>query len=183
MSRLAELTRETMSEAQRRVWDTALGGQRTPAFGLHNAWLRSPELAARLIETGLFLRQHLALSPRHRELAILIIVRRSNCAFAWVRHESLARDAGLDGETLAALAAGAKPAFADPTDDLVYQITDQLDRSRRLDDDLYARAVAELGEQALAELVAVAGYYVMAAMTLNTFDVRLAAGDAAPFSG
>ena len=172
MSRLADLSPAAMSEAQRRIWRTALKGERTAAFGLHNAWLRSPELAARLIDTGLFLREQLSLAPRCRELTILIMVRRSNCAFAWVRHENLARDAGIDDAVLVELAAGQKPHFADGTDELVYEICDQLDRTRALNDALYARAVATLGEQALAELVAVAGYYVMAAMTLNAFDVQ-----------
>ena len=58
----------------------------------------------------------------------------------------------------------------------------KLDRSRTLDDDLYQQAVDRLGEQALTELIAVAGYYVMVAMTLNAFAVRLAPGDPAPFS-
>lgn len=179
MGRLSELTPQTMSAAQRRVWQASLAGEKTPAFALHNAWLRSPELAARLIDTGLFLREHLSLAPRLRELAILIIAQRSNCAFAWVRHEGLARDAGIDADTLSALAAGRRPVFADPTDALVHDVCDQLERSRSLDDDIYQRAVAALGEQQLAELIAVAGYYVMAVMTLNAFNVRPAG--AAPF--
>lgn len=172
MGRLTELTSEAMTEAQRRVWHNSLNGQRSLAFGLHNAWLRSPELAGRLIDTGLFLREHLTLAPRLRELAILIIARRSDCAFAWARHEDLAREAGIEPGTLSALAAGQRPTLTDPTDKLVYDICDRLDRTRTLDDEIYRRSVASLGEQALSELVTVVGYYVMATMTLNAFDVR-----------
>jgi 4-carboxymuconolactone decarboxylase len=182
MSRLAELTPKTMTPAQRRVWDDVVGGQRTAAFGLHNAWLRSPELAEQLIGNGLVFRERLALPARFRELAILTMVRRSNCAYAWKRHESLALDAGVEGGVLASLAAGEQPTFADPGDKIVYDVCDQLDRSRTLDDELYRRAVGHLGEQALTELIAVAGYYVMVAMTLNAFAVPLAEGDAHPFS-
>ena len=182
MGRLTELTPETMTPAQRRVWDDVVGGQRTAAFGLHNAWLRSPELAEQLIGNGLFFREGLTLPPRLRELAILIMVRRSNCAYAWKRHESLALDAGVEPGILDALAADARPEFANPDDEIVYDVCDKLDRSRTLDDDLYQQAVDRLGEQALTELIAVAGYYVMVAMTLNAFAVRLAPGDPAPFS-
>ena len=181
MGRLTELTPQTMTPAQRRVWHDVVGGQRTAAFGLHNAWLRSPELAEQLIGNGLFFREGLTLPPRLRELAILIMVRRSNCAYAWKRHESLALDAGVEGSVLASLAAGERPAFADPGDALVYDLCDQLDNSRALDDDLYRRSVGHLGEQALTELIAVAGYYVMVAMTLNAFAVPLATGDVQPF--
>ena len=183
MGRLTELTPETIDNAQPHVWDEVLGGQRTVAFGLHNAWLRSPELAEQLIGNGLFFREGLTLPPRLRELAILIMVRRSNCAYAWKRHESLALDAGVEDSVLASLAAGERPAFAEPGDALIYDICDQLDRSRTLDDDLYRRAVEHLGDQALTELIAVAGYYVMVAMTLNAFVVPLATGDAQPFPG
>ena len=179
MSRLTELTPKSMTPAQRRVWQESLNSERTAAFGLHNAWLRSPELAGRLIDTGLFLREQLALAPRLRELAILVIARRSNCAFAWVRHEGLAGDVGIEADILSALAAGQRPKFTDPADALIYDVCGQLDRTRSLDDEIYDRALAILGEQPLTELVAVVGYYVMAAMTLNAFDVRPAG--AAPF--
>ena len=181
MNRLTELTPQSMSPAQREVWNDVLDGQRTAAFGLHNAWLRSPKLAEQLIATGLFFRERLSLAPRLRELAILIMVRRSGCRFAWQRHETLARDAGIEPAILDAIAANTPPAFADPDDEITFDVCDQLDRSRTVDDALYQRAVDRLGEQALAELIAVAGYYVMVAMTLNAFAVELPPGDTPRF--
>jgi 4-carboxymuconolactone decarboxylase len=54
---------------------------------------------------------------------------------------------------------------------LLIEVTRTLLRSRRLPDDLYARAVAELGERQLIELVALAGHYSLIGLTLGAFDV------------
>jgi 4-carboxymuconolactone decarboxylase len=46
---------------------------------------------------------------------------------------------------------------------------------------LYDAGVAAFGEQGLAELMAVIGYYTLVSMTLNAFEVEVAPGQTAPF--
>ena len=47
-----------------------------------------------------------------------------------------------------------------------------LHRDRHISDALYARAVAELSEDGVVDLVGLAGYYTLISMTINVFEVR-----------
>jgi 4-carboxymuconolactone decarboxylase len=54
---------------------------------------------------------------------------------------------------------------------LLVEVVRALLRTRALPDDLYARALAELGRQQLIETVALAGHYSLIGITVNAFDV------------
>jgi hypothetical protein len=51
-------------------------------------------------------------------------------------------------------------------------------RAGRVDPEAYRRAVTELGEDGLVELVLTVGYYVLVALTVNTVDADLPPGTA-----
>jgi 4-carboxymuconolactone decarboxylase len=50
----------------------------------------------------------------------------------------------------------------------IWDLLDELYRSRRVSDETYARALAELGEVGVVEVVATAGYYSTLATVMNT---------------
>jgi 4-carboxymuconolactone decarboxylase len=54
-----------------------------------------------------------------------------------------------------------------PDEQVVYDFTTELHRHRGVSDNTYRRAVAAFGEQGVADLIAVNGYYVLVAMTVN----------------
>ena len=58
-----------------------------------------------------------------------------------------------------------------PDEELVYSFTRQLNLTRVVSDDLYARTVAGLGPDATVDLVGVLGYYSLISMTINAFQV------------
>jgi 4-carboxymuconolactone decarboxylase len=47
--------------------------------------------------------------------------------------------------------------------------------------DLFDEGVLAFGDQGVAELMAVIGYYTLVSMTLNAFEVQVAHGVTAPF--
>jgi len=51
------------------------------------------------------------------------------------------------------------------------EIVRTLLRTHTLPDELYSRALAELGRQQLIETVALAGHYSLIGLTVNAFDV------------
>ena len=81
----------------------------------------------------------------------------------------------------AAIKAGQPPAGLAADEQMVYDVAWQLVEDRRLDETLYRRAVALLGAKALVELVGTMGYYTLASMTLNAFEVELPEGEDPPF--
>ena len=103
--------------------------------------------------------------------AILTTARIWEAAYEWQAHLQPAREAGLSEEVIIALAEETTPTFHSPDEELVYSFTRELNLTRAVSDDLYARTVAGLGPDATVELVGVFGYYILISMTIKAFDV------------
>ena len=156
-------------------WDAAMraataaltAGPRGEVFGPFVPLLRSPELLDRVQRLGEYLRYDSRVEPRLREYAICVVARAWGQAFEWSAHAPLAAKAGVAPATLAALRDG-KPAAAMPADErLIFDFIGAIERDRRVDDALYARAVALLGEAGTVDLIGLCGYYSLLAMTMN----------------
>lgn len=181
-SRLSELSAEQMSPEQQRVLDAILSGPRGNLDGPFLAWIHSPGLADHAQALGAFCRYHTSMPLRLSELAILVTAAWWQSQAEWQIHEPIARQAGLGDEVIDALRLGATPEFEHADEQLVYQIGCTLYQTRRIDAQLYQRAVAEFGEPALVELIGIFGYYALVAMTLNVFEVRREGATALPFT-
>jgi len=182
MSRIEDLTPETMTADQRRVYDAILAGPRGRAAGPFHAWLRSPGLAERAQELGAFVRFGTAFPTVLSELAILVTARHWRAEFEWWAHKRIALEAGLDPAIVDAIARGGDPEFSDPDQQLVYEAATEIYESRTLGAETYASMVDRFDEAGVAELIGVLGYYAMVSMTLNVFDVNLPKGEEPVFS-
>jgi len=181
-SRLSELSAEQMSPEQQRVLDAILSGPRGNLDGPFLAWIHSPGLADHAQALGAFCRYHTSMPLRLSELAILVTAAWWQSQAEWQIHEPIARQAGLGDEVIDALRLGAMPEFEQADEQLVYQIGCTLYQTRRIDVQLYQRAVTEFGEPALVELIGIFGYYALVAMTLNVFEVRREGATVLPFT-
>lgn len=170
MTRYRPLDRLTLDRAQQRVCDQVRAGRRGTVPANVVAWLASPELAARAAHLGEFLRYETSLAPALSELAILVVARHWSCGYEWAVHAVEAAGAGVAADTVEAIAAGRTPAL-EPAASAVVEVTGALVAGLRLDDGLYARAVAALGETGFTELVGLVGYYTLVAFTLNAREV------------
>lgn len=182
MPRLREIPESELDEAQRAAVAEAVSGVRGRMPAPMRAWIASPELAARAQKLGEFLRYGTALGPRLSELAILVTARAWTSQYEWFVHEKAARAAGLAEGVIAAVAARARPDFADEREEIVHDIALVLHAERRLPEALYARGRALLGERALVELIGVLGYYTLVSMTLNVFEIGVPPGESDPLS-
>nr|WP_298249686.1 carboxymuconolactone decarboxylase family protein [uncultured Halomonas sp.] len=171
-SRLSPLDEATMASDQRRVLDAILSGPRGNLDGPFLAWIHSPALADHAQRLGAFCRYDTRLELRLTELAILFTATWWQSQAEWQIHAPIARDAGISEAVIEALRAGRDPAFERDDEALIYRLGKTLYTTRRVDEALYAEAVAAFGEPAVVELVGVFGYYALVAMTLNVFDVR-----------
>ncbi|MNT51364.1 hypothetical protein D3C72_1883260 [compost metagenome] len=54
---------------------------------------------------------------------------------------------------------------------MIHEFLTQLHETRRVSDDVYARAEAMFGQNGVIDLVALAGYYTLISMTLNVFQI------------
>ena len=181
MSRVPQLSPDTMTDAQREVHDEIVSGPHGRVVGPYMAWLQSPELARRARGLSEFIRFKASLPKRLSELAILMSGRHWKAEFEFYAHAILGKKAGLEEDLIAAIAEQRRPAFKEAHDEIVYDFCREMYETNRVGDETYARAVEALGLQVVVELVATIGYYAMVSMTLNAFQVGLPSGESSPF--
>lgn len=194
MSRLPIIHPKDFTPAQQRIFDSITGGKRSAVSstgspltaegglrGPFNALLYSPVIGDAVQRVGEAVRFEGTLPPQLRELAILTVAAEWQANFEWWAHERIARDIGLAEAVIDGIKAGALPADAEASQQLVYRCARELITQHRLTDEHYAAAVALLGQAAVVELVLLLGYYTLIAMTLNTFEVALPEGEVAPW--
>ena len=132
-----------------------------------NIWIRRPELLDRLQRVGEYIRFKSSLPPRLNEFAILITARRWDAQYEWFAHHRLAMAGGLDAKIADDLANGRRPANMKPDEAVVYDFVTELNEHHGVTDETFGRATAAFGEPGVADLIAVTGYYVLVAMTVN----------------
>jgi 4-carboxymuconolactone decarboxylase len=178
--RFPEISREQMTEAQKRVYDEiakSRGFVRGPFIPL----LRSPDLADRWQKFGGYVRFETSLPARLNEFAILITARFWDAKYEWRAHKPLAIKGGL-AETIAEdLARNKRPANMKPDEELVYDFSTTLHRQHKIDDPLFQRALETFGERGVVDLVAVNGFYTAVSMILNVAEIPLPPGEKSPW--
>ncbi len=179
--RFPDLNRENMTDAQKRVYDAITGGPRGGIRGPFGALLRSPELADRVRMMGDYLRFKSSLPARLNEFAILINARFWNSGFEWSAHKPLAIKGGLAESIMNDLARDRRPEKMKPDEEAVYDFCTILHREHFVDDALFKRAVAALGEQGVIDLIGVSGYYTLVSMVLNVAGIPLPPGEKSPW--
>jgi 4-carboxymuconolactone decarboxylase len=180
-ARFPDIPREQLSEAQKRVYDAIAGGPRGGVRGPFGALLRSPELTDRVQKLGEYLRFNSSLPPRLNEFAILVNARFWDSKYEWFAHRPLAIKGGLSESIIAELAQKRRPAGMQADEELVYDFCMALHNSHFVDDALFRRGVALIGERGVVDLVGVSGYYTLVSMVLNVAEIPLPAGEKSPW--
>ena len=182
--RLAVLSSDEMTAEQVDLYREILAGPRGPGpravqlstgagglAGPFNAMLYAPAVGHALQELGAAIRFRTKLTPRIREMAILVVAQATGSGYEQASHEPIGRDAGLTESELDALRADEDPKFTDEQEIVAYSTARALTVARDLDDEEYAAAIAALAEEGLVELSTLVGYYVTLALQLRIFRV------------
>jgi 4-carboxymuconolactone decarboxylase len=171
--RFPDLKREQMTDAQKRVYDAIVSGPRGSVYGPFGPLLRSPELADRVQRLGEYLRFNTSLPARLNEFAIIINARFWESKYEWYVHMPLAVKGGLAQSIADDLAQNRRPSNMKPDEELVYDFCTTLHRQHFVDDALFKRATATLGEAGVMDLIGVSGYYTLVSMVLNVAEVPI----------
>jgi 4-carboxymuconolactone decarboxylase len=170
MTRLPLAERSALAPEDQAVWDR-IAAVRSGVRGPYGVLMHVPKLADRVRALEDFFRFEAELPGADRELVILVAAREMEARYAWARHEHRGHEEGTRPEAIEAVRSNGPTDALTERERLLIEITRTLLRSRRVPDDLYARAVRELGEQQVIELVALAGHYSLIGLTLGAFDV------------
>jgi 4-carboxymuconolactone decarboxylase len=175
-------TPDRLDPAQRALHDRIVSGPRgaqagqVPLTNAEGALLGpfslmtiAPQVGDAVQRVGAELRFGTSLNPIVREAAILLVAVDRGCAFEWIAHAGSARQAGLTAAQLAALRRGDVPDELEADVALALRSVRALLLTGTLDETGYSEALLALGEQALAELVWLCGYYSMLALAVAVF--------------
>jgi len=181
MTRLPELDPAKFSAEQKKVHEAILAGPRGKVVGPLKVWLNNPGLAEHAQALGAYARFNSSLPPRLSELAICVTGAFWKANFEWFAHAPLAIKAGIDPAAVEAIRVGATPKLTKSDEQAVYDFATELLRARRVSNATFERALKELGQTRVIDLVGIIGYYGLVSVTLNAFEIPLPAGEKEPF--
>jgi len=165
--RLPEIPADKLTEAQRQASQTFLEDRKVPVFGPFVPLLRSPQLMLQAMSMGDYLRYHNSLPQKINEFVILITAREWTQQLEWQIHYPIALKSGLAQPIADAVAKGERPPAMDDSEEIAWEFSTQLHRQKKVDDKIWARAVAKFGEQGVIDMAGTNGYYDFLAMTMN----------------
>jgi 4-carboxymuconolactone decarboxylase len=148
-----------------------VAGPRGGVSGPYKIWVRNGPLVRALVDLDTHLNSIRSLSALDREIAILVCAEHWDAAYVARAHAPRAVECGLPAHVVAAVLAGQLPAFSDPRQELVYNLTRELYAGGVLSDAMFERAIGVFGHDGLSDLIAFLGYYTAVALTLNAYAV------------
>lgn len=159
--------RAGLSPAQLEVFDdiVASRGSILRPFAL---LLHRPEIARAVARLGSVIRYEGRLADSVRELVIYTTAVEQDCEFEQTAHRTLAIEAGVPIETLAAVDGGSTP--SERADAALVAFVRQLCGNGTVAAETFDEVRADFADEMLVEVVATAGYYSMLAMLMNAFE-------------
>lgn len=170
MSRIPVITKDEMSDAQKRIGDKLAASRGGKLRGPGSFWLRNPDLAAAADELRLHMERATSLPLIVSELVITLVTRHRSARYAWCRHSAAALAAGLDTAAIDAIREFREPEFNDPHLTGAYNVTTEIISTTGLSDETYRAAIDEFGLTAFIELVTMVGYGTQLSMAIATFE-------------
>jgi alkylhydroperoxidase family enzyme len=127
-----------------------------------------------MLQLGTAILGRLALSPRLRELVILLVGRRSPAPYEWTQHVPIARALGATDAQIAAIEDGTLDAACfDDRERATLRAAAELLERPRLSDAAFAELAQHLPPREIVELLLTVGYYMMVARLLESTAVDL----------
>ncbi len=141
--------------------------RKTPVFGPFEPLMHSPQVMSQARAMGDYLRYKSAVGTTLSELAILVTAREWSQDYEWTVHYPIALKAGIKADIADAVGDGRRPSGMSDDEEIVYEFTTELLRTKRVSDRTFARADKRFGKQGVVDLTGIAGYYTLLAMELN----------------
>ena len=169
--RLSPLPADQWDDATQQALSAMRGADTNNAL---STFARHPALAKAFLRFNVHLLMSSTLPARIRELAILRVAHRRDCAYEWSHHVRMGKDEGITDEQIAALKRGEA---ADQFDRVVITAVDELEEKSQLSDETWAALGERLDDQQRMDLIFTVGCYALLAMAFNTFGVELENAD------
>ena len=123
-----------------------------------------------------------ALSPRHRELAVLRLAWICGAPFEWGGHVTIGKICGLSGDDIVAVITGPEAMHWSAQERAVLRATDELHFDSMIGDDTWQALSQGFDARQLIELVMLLGHYKTVAFYQNALRFRLPEGNEGLFA-
>jgi uncharacterized peroxidase-related enzyme len=137
------------------------------------ALANSPGLAAKVFPLANYFMNESGLDKRVRELAVLMLMKRCNCEYGFVRHIDIAKQCGLSQEQIDDVGNYQNSARFTSDDKIILRYAEELTTNARVDDDLYGKAEKLVGKQNIVDLTGAIAFWNMMARNLNALQISL----------
>ena len=175
MARLPDLNRDQLNAEDQQYFDEILGS-RGSVRGPYGVLLHSPKLAARVANTGTYVRFESEMANGLKEVVIITTAREIKSQYEFTAHARLAREAKVSDETIKAIAQGTAPQGLTGDEELLVRFTQQLLRDHKGTDATYNAVKDRFGGQGTVDVTGLIGHYLLVGQVLAVFEVELAAG-------
>jgi alkylhydroperoxidase family enzyme len=174
MPRIPYVEREAVSGDLKKLYDSFESQFQTQGIpNVVKTLANSPDLAARVFPLANYFMTKSPLSKRHRELAVLILMKRLDCEYGFVRHIDIAEKCGISRAQIDAIGNYKDSTLFNDDDKLILRYADELTMRAKVDDDLFARVEKLIGRPNILELTAATAFWNMMARNLNALQVGL----------
>jgi 4-carboxymuconolactone decarboxylase len=171
----------TLSPQDRHIYD-GLVAKRGRIDGMYRRLLNHPALTQHVSDLGSYLRFGAGTLPDSlREMTILWLARSLGAAYEWVKHEPVARKAGVPAAVIEAIRTNSEPPKLDATQKGALTVARCVLSRSSIPQDVQDELTAALGIEGVIELVVLCGFYQMIAGVIFAFDVPLPEGATEPF--
>ena len=172
--------REELDELGKTAYDrsTKPGASIAGLQGPGGIQLYSTKIAPHLSAVNTYLRYEAGISPRIREIAIMITAREFDSQFEWAAHEPEGLKEGVPPAVIDAIKYRKPLDGLEATDALVITFGRELWRDHKISSATFAKAKEVFGPKKLTDLVMLMGNYAGTASLLTAFDMQLHEGPA-----
>jgi 4-carboxymuconolactone decarboxylase len=166
--RFKTLTESEQTQEQKKLVQAIIAGPRKAMRGgPFQAFLRSPELGDIVQQFGAHIRFKGVFPDALKEFAIMVTARHWTAQYEWVAHSRMAREAGVEGAKVEAIAEGKRPQGMSAEETAIYEFASELVRTGEVNDKNFDAVKSRWGERGVVELVLTCGYYTCVSMILN----------------
>jgi uncharacterized peroxidase-related enzyme len=174
MPRVAYVEKEAASPEVKKLYEgfeTQFGVRGIP--NVAKALANSPGLATKVFPLANYFMNQSALNKRVRELAVLMLMKRCECEYGFVRHLDIAKREGISQQQIDEIGSYRTSQQFSDNDKLILQYAEELTTKARVDDELYRKVESVVGKDKIVDLTGAIAFWNMMARNLNALQVGL----------
>lgn len=174
MPRIPYVEREAVTGDLKKLYDSFESQFQTRGIpNVVKTLANSPDLATKVFPLANYFMTRSALDKRQRELAVLLLMKRLDCEYGFVRHIEIGEKCGLSRQQIDAIGDYKDSKLFNDDDKLILRYADELTMRAKVDDELFGKVEKLIGRANVLELTAATSFWNMMARNLNALQVGL----------